>query len=87
VTGDDVGGGPVLVLRADRLRAARRVLVARRVLLSAAAGDVVAVEGANGSGKSTLLAPRRASGLRRIYHGAAHRARLLTVSQWFAAPG
>jgi ABC-type multidrug transport system ATPase subunit len=56
VTGDDVGGGPVLVLRADRLRAARRVLVARRVVLSAAAGDVVAVEGANGSGKSTLLA-------------------------------
>ena len=44
------------MLRADRLRAARRVLVARRVLLSAAAGDVVAVEGANGSGKSTLLA-------------------------------
>jgi ABC-type Mn2+/Zn2+ transport system ATPase subunit len=44
------------VLRADRLRAARRVLVARQVLLSAAAGDVVAVEGANGSGKSTLLA-------------------------------
>jgi hypothetical protein len=29
---------------------------------------------------------RRAGGLRRIYHGAAHRARLLTVSQWFAAP-
>ena len=44
------------MLRADRLRAARRVLVARRVMLSAAAGDVVAVEGANGSGKSTLLA-------------------------------
>jgi hypothetical protein len=31
-------------------------------------------------------APRRAGGLHRIYHGAAHRARLLTVSQWFAAP-
>jgi hypothetical protein len=37
------------MLRADRLRAARRVLVARRVMLSAAAGDVVAVE--------TLLVP------------------------------
>jgi len=56
VTGDSAGGGPALVLRADRLRAARRVLVARQVMLSAAAGDVVAVEGANGSGKSTLLA-------------------------------
>jgi ABC-type Mn2+/Zn2+ transport system ATPase subunit len=56
VTGDGADGGPVLVLRADRLRAARRVLVARQVMLSAAAGDVVAVEGANGSGKSTLLA-------------------------------
>jgi ABC-type Mn2+/Zn2+ transport system ATPase subunit len=56
VTGDGAGGGPALVLRADRLRAARRVLVARQVVLSAAAGDVVAVEGANGSGKSTLLA-------------------------------
>jgi len=47
---------PVLVVRAERLRAARRVLVAREVTLSAAAGDVVAVEGPNGSGKSTLLA-------------------------------
>jgi ABC-2 type transport system ATP-binding protein len=47
---------PVLVLRADRLRAARRVLVARQVAVSAEAGDVVAVEGTNGSGKSTLLA-------------------------------
>jgi ABC-2 type transport system ATP-binding protein len=52
----DGGGEPVLVLRADRLRAARRVLVARQVAVSAEAGDVVAVEGANGSGKSTLLA-------------------------------
>jgi ABC-type Mn2+/Zn2+ transport system ATPase subunit len=53
---NDGGGEPVLVLRADRLRAARRVLVARQVAVSAEAGDVVAVEGANGSGKSTLLA-------------------------------
>jgi len=47
---------PALVLRTDKLRAARRVLVARAVALSAAPGDVVAVEGVNGSGKSTLLA-------------------------------
>jgi ABC-2 type transport system ATP-binding protein len=47
---------PVLVLRAERLRAARKVLVARQVMVSAAAGEVVAVEGVNGSGKSTLLA-------------------------------
>jgi ATPase subunit of ABC transporter with duplicated ATPase domains len=45
-----------LILRVARLRAARRVLVARQVGLSAAAGDVVAVEGVNGAGKSTLLA-------------------------------
>jgi ABC-2 type transport system ATP-binding protein len=50
------GAGAVLVVRAEELRAARRVLVAREVSLSAAAGDVVAVEGPNGSGKSTLLA-------------------------------
>jgi ABC-type Mn2+/Zn2+ transport system ATPase subunit len=45
----------VLVVRARRLRAARGV-VARDVALTAAPGDVVAVEGLNGSGKSTLLA-------------------------------
>jgi ABC-type multidrug transport system ATPase subunit len=50
------GAAAVLVVRAEELRAARRVLVAREVSLSAAAGDVVAVEGPNGSGKSTLLA-------------------------------
>jgi hypothetical protein len=31
-------------------------------------------------------ASRRAGGLRRIVHGSVHRARLLTMSQWFAAP-
>jgi ABC-2 type transport system ATP-binding protein len=54
MTGD--GTPHALVLRAGRLRAARRVLVATQVALAAAPGDVVAVEGANGSGKSTLLA-------------------------------
>jgi ABC-type Mn2+/Zn2+ transport system ATPase subunit len=47
---------PSLVLRARRLRAARGVTVASDVALTAAAGEVIAVEGPNGSGKTTLLA-------------------------------
>jgi ABC-type Mn2+/Zn2+ transport system ATPase subunit len=47
---------PVLVVRARRLRAARGVVVASDVALTAGPGEVVAVEGPNGSGKSTLLA-------------------------------
>jgi ABC-type Mn2+/Zn2+ transport system ATPase subunit len=47
---------PAVVVRAGRLRAARGVVAATDVALTAAAGDVVAVEGPNGSGKSTLLA-------------------------------
>jgi len=47
---------PVLVVRARRLRAARGVVVASDVALTAGPGEVVAVEGPNGSGKSMLLA-------------------------------
>ena len=47
---------PAFVLRTPELRAARGVTVATDVALTAAPGDVVAVEGPNGSGKSTLLA-------------------------------
>ena len=50
--------------------AARRVEVARQVAVTAAAGDVVAVEGANGSGKSTLLAA--AAGLLPAGRGSRH---------------
>ena len=47
---------PSLVVRAARLRAARGVVVASDVEVTAPGGSVVAVEGPNGSGKSTVLA-------------------------------
>jgi ABC-type cobalamin/Fe3+-siderophores transport system ATPase subunit len=47
---------PVFVLRARKLRAARGVVVARNVSLTASPGDVIAVEEPNSSGKTTLLA-------------------------------
>jgi energy-coupling factor transporter ATP-binding protein EcfA2 len=50
--------------------AARRVEVAGHVAVTAAAGDVVAVEGVNGAGKSTLLAA--AAGLLPAGQGSRH---------------
>ena len=63
-------GRAALELRAARLMAARRVEVAGHVAVTAAAGDVVAVEGINGSGKSTLLAA--AAGLLPAGQGSRH---------------
>lgn len=63
-------GRAALELRAARLMAARRVEVAGHVAVTAAAGDVVAVEGVNGSGKSTLLAA--AAGLLPAGQGSRH---------------
>jgi hypothetical protein len=53
-----------------------------------AAGSIALAAGVTAAA-ATRRAPAvalRAGGLRRIGHGAAHRARLLTASQWFAAP-
>jgi ABC-2 type transport system ATP-binding protein len=52
--------------------------------LGLAAG--AAPRGASATAPAVTVTPRRAGGLPRVVHGAAHRARLLTVSQWFAAP-
>jgi len=52
-----------------------------------AAAEVAGDEGAGDAGDAGAAgAPRRAGALRRVLHGAAHRARLLASSQWFLAP-
>ena len=52
-----------------------------------AAAEVAGDEGAGDAGAAGAAgAPRRAGALRRVLHGAAHRARLLASSQWFLAP-
>lgn len=49
--------------------------------------DTAAPASAGQAGAAASAAPPpRAGGLVRLLHGAAHRARLLAVSQWFAAP-
>jgi ABC-type Mn2+/Zn2+ transport system ATPase subunit len=52
-----------------------------------AAAEVAGDEGAGDAGAAGAAgAPRRAGALRRVLHGAVHRARLLASSQWFLAP-
>jgi len=52
-----------------------------------AAAEVAGDEGAGDAGDAGAAgAPRRAGALRRVLHGAVHRARLLASSQWFLAP-
>jgi len=72
------------VLRAalDAGQAIRRVQPA-----PGAAAEVAGDEGSgDGGAAGAAAAPRRAGALRRVLHGAAHRARLLASSQWFLAP-
>jgi hypothetical protein len=52
---------------------------------AAGAAGAAAGHGAD-SGGAAPRAPRRAGVVLRVWHGAAHRARLLTSSQWFLAP-
>jgi energy-coupling factor transporter ATP-binding protein EcfA2 len=53
---------------------------------SGAVGTVAAAGPSADSGVAAPRAPRRAGAARRVLHGAVHRARLLTSSQWFLAP-
>ena len=67
----------VLRTALDAGQAIRRVQPAREAPSDGAGGDLAQV---------AVAAPRRAGALRRVLHGAAHRARLLASSQWFLAP-
>jgi ABC-2 type transport system ATP-binding protein len=67
----------VLRTALDAGQAIRRVQPAREAPSDAAGDDLAQV---------AVAAPRRTGALRRVLHGAAHRARLLASSQWFLAP-
>jgi len=67
----------VLRTALDAGQAIRRVQPAREAPSDVAGDDLAQV---------AVAAPRRASALRRVLYGAAHRARLLASSQWFLAP-
>ena len=74
----ETGDGAVrLVGEADLPAVLRRVQPARETPSDVAGDDPAQV---------AVAAPRRAGALRRVLHGAAHRARLLASSQWFLAP-
>jgi len=77
------------VLRAalDAGQAIRRVQPAPGAAAEVAGDEGAVDEGAgDGTAAGAAAAPRRAGALRRVLHGAAHRARLLASSQWFLAP-
>jgi hypothetical protein len=67
----------VLRTALDAGQAIRRVQPAREAPSDVAGDDLAQV---------AVAAPRRAGALRRVLYGAAHRARLLALSQWFLAP-
>jgi len=78
---DEAGLPAVLQAALDAGLAIRRVQPVPGIVPGAAAADSGA-----GFPAAALPAPRRAGAVRRVLHGAAHRARLLTSSQWFLAP-
>jgi ABC-2 type transport system ATP-binding protein len=78
---DEAGLPAVLRAALDAGLAIRRVQPVPGIVPGAAAAGSGA-----GYPAAALPAPRRAGAVRRVLHGAAHRARLLTSSQWFLAP-
>ena len=87
----ETGDGAVrLVGEADLPAVLRTALDAgqaiRRVQPTRGAAAEVAGDGGAAGDAGDAAAPLRAGALRRVLHGAAHRARLLAASQWFLAP-
>jgi len=77
---DEAGLPAVLRAALDAGQAIRRV----QPVADAAASGHAAALGADAAEAGP--GPRRAGAALRVLHGAAHRARLLTSSQWFLAP-